>query len=91
MKKFLNHPQFFWLILAIPSIPMMIGISQGTDPGRLHTLFYILDVKLLQDMISELWALGIWTGWLAFVIFIPLAMTSNQASIVNCSSLLGME
>lgn len=46
-----------------------------------HTLIYILDVKLLQDMLSEFWTLGIWTGWLAFVIFIPLALTSNQASV----------
>ncbi|MDB4223260.1 ferric reductase-like transmembrane domain-containing protein [Granulosicoccus sp.] len=136
MKKFLNHPQFFWFILAIPSIPMMIGLTQGADPGRLlhptgefsarfmilammltpalqlskrlkmgtrfvywlvqrrralgvaafgyallHTVFYILDVELLKDMLAELWTLGIWTGWLAFVIFIPMAVTSNQASV----------
>lgn len=47
----------------------------------LHTLFYILDVRLLQDILAEFWTLGIWTGWLAFVIFIPLAVTSNQTSV----------
>jgi sulfoxide reductase heme-binding subunit YedZ len=44
-------------------------------------VFYILDVELLKDMLAELWTLGIWTGWLAFVIFIPMAVTSNQASV----------
>lgn len=127
---------FFWFVLAIPSIPMMIGLTQGVEAGKLlhptgefaarfmiiammltpalqlsmrlkfgtkfvrwllqrrralgvaafgyaflHTLFYILDMKLLKDMLAELWTLGIWTGWLAFVIFIPLAITSNQASV----------
>ena len=137
MKKILNHPWFFWIILAIPSIPMTLAVSQGADPEGLlhptgefaarfmiiammlspllllfrrmnwrtgwiqwlmkrrralgvaafcysliHTLFYILDVRVLQDMLAEFWSLGIWTGWLAFAIFIPLALTSNQASVV---------
>ena len=137
MKQFLNHPWFFWLILALPSIPMTLMVSQGGDPGNvlhpsgefaarfmiiammlspllllcrrmnwrtswvlwllkrrralgvaafsyalIHTVFYVLDVKLLQDMLAEFWSLGIWTGWLAFAIFIPMALTSNQASVI---------
>jgi len=48
----------------------------------IHTVFYILDVRAVQDMMAEFWSLGIWTGWLAFAIFIPMALTSNQASVV---------
>lgn len=43
-----------------------------------HTIFYILDMETVQAMLAEFFALGIWTGWLAFVIFVPLAVTSND-------------
>lgn len=46
----------------------------------LHTVFYVLDMNSIQLMLDELWTLGIWTGWVAFLIFIPLAMTSNDLS-----------
>lgn len=137
MKQIVNHRWFFWSILALPSIPMMLSVSQGGDPGSvlhpsgefaarfmifammlspllllcrrmnwktgwvmwllkrrralgvaafsyafIHTIFYVLDVRLLQDMLAEFWSLGIWTGWLAFAIFIPMALTSNQASVM---------
>lgn len=48
--------------------------------ATLHTLLYIVDMGALKPMVDEFWALGIWTGWAAFVIFIPLALTSNDAS-----------
>ena len=48
--------------------------------AAVHTLAYIIDMNSLKDMLAEFWALGIWTGWAAFVIFIPLAVTSNDAS-----------
>lgn len=46
----------------------------------LHTVFYLVDMGSLQLVMDEFWALGIWTGWAALLIFIPLAMTSNNAS-----------
>lgn len=48
--------------------------------AALHTIFYIVDMGALQLMLDEFWALGIWTGWAAFAIFIPLAATSNDAA-----------
>ena len=48
--------------------------------AALHTILYIVDMGALQPMLNEFWALGIWTGWAAFVIFVPLALTSNNAS-----------
>ncbi len=41
-----------------------------------HTVFYLIDKATLDRVISELPRLYIWTGWLAFAIFIPLAATS---------------
>ena len=48
--------------------------------AALHTLYYIIDMGALKPILDEFWALGIWTGWAAFAIFIPLAITSNDAS-----------
>lgn len=48
--------------------------------AAIHTLFYVVDIGALQPMLDEFWALGIWTGWVAFLIFIPLAATSNDIS-----------
>jgi sulfoxide reductase heme-binding subunit YedZ len=41
-----------------------------------HTVFYLIDKSSLDRVITELPRLYIWTGWLAFAIFIPLAVTS---------------
>ncbi len=46
----------------------------------LHTVLYIVDMQTLKAMLDEFFALGIWTGWAAFAIFLPLGLTSNNAS-----------
>jgi len=47
----------------------------------LHLLFYLLDMETLRNVLAELSALGIWTGWAAFLLLLPLALTSNAASV----------
>lgn len=49
--------------------------------AALHTLYYVIDLGSLSAVMAEFTQLGIWTGWVAFVIFVPLAMTSNNASL----------
>lgn len=44
--------------------------------AALHTLFYLLDAGAMARVLAEIPRLYIWTGWLAFVIFVPLAVTS---------------
>ncbi len=44
--------------------------------AALHTVFYLMDKASLGTVIDELPRTYIWTGWLAFAIFIPLAVTS---------------
>ena len=46
-----------------------------------HTALYVIDIGALRAMLDEFLALGIWTGWLAFAIFVPLALTSNKAAV----------
>ncbi len=47
----------------------------------LHLVFYVIDMGNLGDILAEFWALGIWTGWAAMLLFVPLALTSNEASV----------
>ncbi|MGJ8596849.1 sulfite oxidase heme-binding subunit YedZ [Sulfitobacter sp.] len=44
--------------------------------GLMHTVFYLIDKASLTTVVNELPRLYIWTGWIAFLIFIPLALTS---------------
>lgn len=41
-----------------------------------HTVLYVIDRGTLDRVIEQLTRLDIWTGWLAMVIFVPLAVTS---------------
>lgn len=47
----------------------------------LHLIFYTIDMGNLGDILAEFLALGIWTGWAAMLLFVPLAVTSNDASM----------
>lgn len=49
--------------------------------SALHTLFYLVDKASLDRVLGELDRLYIWTGWLAFLIFLPLAATSMDAAV----------
>ena len=49
--------------------------------AALHLLFYVLAMESVANMLAELGALGIWTGWLAFFCFVPMALTSNDAAM----------
>jgi sulfoxide reductase heme-binding subunit YedZ len=46
-----------------------------------HTIAYVLDMGNVGDMLAELGAPAIWTGWLALLILLPLGLTSNDAAI----------
>jgi len=49
--------------------------------AALHTLLYIVDLGTLHAILGDALAIGIWTGWLAFFVFVPLALTSNDWSV----------
>jgi sulfoxide reductase heme-binding subunit YedZ len=44
----------------------------------LHALFFLLDQRVRGVNEQEFFSFGIWTGWLAFVFFVLLAITSND-------------
>lgn len=49
--------------------------------AALHLVFYIIDKGSLTTITNELSRTYIWTGWVAFLIFVPLALTSMDAAM----------
>lgn len=49
--------------------------------AALHTLYYVIDLGSMSAVLRQSTELAIWTGWLAFIIFVPLALTSNNWSV----------
>ena len=47
----------------------------------LHTIFYLIDMGNLDDILAEWSAPGIWTAWAAMLLFVPIALTSNDAAV----------
>jgi sulfoxide reductase heme-binding subunit YedZ len=48
--------------------------------GLLHLGVYIAEMETVRNMLAEIAALGIWTGWCAWLLMLPLAATSNDAA-----------
>ncbi len=46
--------------------------------AALHTILYLVDEGSVAFSSGEVTKLYIWTGWLAFLIFVPLAVTSTD-------------
>jgi methionine sulfoxide reductase heme-binding subunit len=49
--------------------------------AMLHLVFYLIDMGNMDDILAEWLAPGIWTGWAALLVMIPIAATSNDASM----------
>lgn len=47
----------------------------------LHLIFYVIDMGNIDDMLAEILAPGIWTGWAAIGLMLPLALTSNEIAV----------
>ena len=49
--------------------------------AALHTLAYLINAGSLNAAFAEVTRTAIWIGWVAFLLFVPLALTSNTASV----------
>ncbi|MGB5558149.1 MAG: ferric reductase-like transmembrane domain-containing protein, partial [Paracoccaceae bacterium] len=49
--------------------------------AALHTVLYLIDEGAVAFTAGEISNIYIWTGWLAFLIFVPLAVTSTDGWI----------
>jgi sulfoxide reductase heme-binding subunit YedZ len=52
----------------------------------LHLYFYVREMETLANVLAEVALLGIWTGWAAFALMLPLALTSNDAAMRRLKS-----
>ena len=46
-----------------------------------HTAIYLANKRAIADALAEAGELYLLTGWIAFALFVPLAVTSNDASM----------
>ena len=53
------------------------GVAAGLY-AVFHPVLSIVDMQTLQAILSDALHFGIWTGWLAMLIFVPLLLTSND-------------
>lgn len=133
LRIILNSAWPLWLLLAVPAVMMIAGLSSGQSDvmdllhpsgemsarlmivamaiapaiavfgnrpwllwmlrrrrhfgvaaffyALLHLVFYVIDMGALDDILAEALAPGIWTGWAAFALMLPLALTSNDAAM----------
>ncbi len=49
--------------------------------AALHAAFYLADLADPEQVARQLPRLYVWTGWLAFAIFVPLAATSTDRAV----------
>ncbi|MEP5732532.1 MAG: ferric reductase-like transmembrane domain-containing protein [Sulfitobacter sp.] len=49
--------------------------------AALHLIHYVLEVAVLSEILSEVTDLEFAVGWLAFLVFAVLALTSNNRSV----------
>ncbi|MBV7257260.1 ferric reductase-like transmembrane domain-containing protein [Pacificimonas sp. WHA3] len=49
--------------------------------AALHTFYYVMDMETLPAILSEITIISIWTGWLAIIAMLLMALTSNDASM----------
>ena len=76
MKLTGNWWPVFWLLKRRRAI----GVA-SFGYAALHTFFYIRQVGTLELVVLEAFDTVFWLGWLAFILLIVLAITSNQTSV----------
>lgn len=57
-----------------------LGIS-ACAYALLHTTLYLVDMGSLDFILAEFGTWGIWTGWFALLILLPLAATSSDRMV----------
>ena len=58
----------------------------GFAYALLHLAFYAAEMETVANVLDEIELPGIWTGWAALLLLLPLAITSNDASMRRLKS-----
>lgn len=75
-----NWPRVHGIVRWLGKRRRYIGLA-AFGYAALHTFFYIREIGSLDLVILELSEIELTTGWLAFVILLALALTSNDFSV----------
>jgi sulfoxide reductase heme-binding subunit YedZ len=76
IQLFPNATPLRWLIRHRRAI----GVA-AFGYAALHTALYLGAMGNLDDVLAEALAIGIWPGWAALALMLPLALTSNDWSM----------
>ena len=76
LRFFPRLPAIRWLMRRRRDLGLVTFVYAGA-----HTVAYLLNKSDLQRILAESLEVGLLTGWIAFLIFIALAITSNDASV----------
>lgn len=76
LTLFGNKSWLLWLLARRRSL----GVA-AFGYAMLHLIFYVIDMETLADIAAEITALGIWTGWAAFLLMLVPAVISNQIAL----------
>lgn len=71
-----HRPAMRWLLARRRAFGVAAALY-----ALLHLLFYVRDMETLSAMWEEIGAPGIWTGWVALALMLPLLVTSNNRSM----------
>ena len=90
----LLHPSGEWavrlMILSMLVTPLMYltkgavwvrWLKANRRYAAVHTYVYVVGEATMTKILAELTEFDIWTGWLSFAIFIPLAATSTDYAV----------
>lgn len=77
------------LTMVLPRLAVLTWLARRRRPlgvaaflyALLHLAFYLAEMETVRNVLAEFWALGIWTGWAALLLLLPLALTSNDAAV----------
>ncbi|MGB5836322.1 MAG: ferric reductase-like transmembrane domain-containing protein [Albidovulum sp.] len=59
---------------------LYIGVA-SFGYALLHTWFYLLETESVPSILTDLYRFDMVTGWIALLLFLPVAMTSNTPSV----------
>ena len=77
------------LAMLLPRVPLVSWLLRRRRAfgvaafcyALLHLALYLAEMETVRNVLAELWLPGIWTGWAALLLMLPLALTSNDASV----------
>lgn len=75
-QLFPSNPAVRWLLRHRRAI----GVAAFAY-SLLHLVFYVLDMETVANMVAEIGAPAIWTGWLAFLCVLAPAMISSDSAM----------